>query len=213
MLKYTGKNNEQLKIKAKKLIISSDLFTKTESLYMTRKSLDKMSTNPLYTNRVVVDLSDMQNMYATLQKDEDERWRGVIRLYVDGGIEDEKIMLDEDDTDFTTYMVYGDKKVTTDVDGKVNTIMINSGITADITDDAIDMVRKEKIDSYEALGACMVFVANFSKKDTMDVDNKCGKSLITELGFEHIGSAGELKKLMKALIYEITGQESETIRV
>ena len=159
MLKYTGKNNEQLKIKAKKLIISSDLFTKTESLYMTRKSLDKMSTNPLYTNRVVVDLSDMQNMYATLQKDEDERWRGVIRLYVDGGIEDEKIMLDEDDTDFTTYMVYGDKKVTTDVDGKVNTIMINSGITADITDDAIDMVRKEKIDSYEALGACMVFVA------------------------------------------------------
>ncbi|WP_026505845.1 hypothetical protein [Butyrivibrio sp. NC3005] len=213
MLKYTGKNNEQLKIKAKKLIISSDLFTKTESLYMTRKSLDKMSSNPLYTNRVVIDLSRMQNMYATLQKDEDERWRGVIRLYVDGGIEDEKIMLDEDDTDFTTYMVYGDKRVSTDVDGVVNTIEMNSGITADITDDAIDMVRKEKIDSYEALGACMVFVANFSKKDTMDVDNKCGNSLITELGFEHIGSASDLKKLMKDLVYEITGQEVEVIRV
>ena len=180
---------------------------------MTRKSLDKMSSNPLYTNRVVIDLSRMQNMYATLQKDEDERWRGVIRLYVDGGIEDEKIMLDEDDTDFTTYMVYGDKRVSTDVDGVVNTIEMNSGITADITDDAIDMVRKEKIDSYEALGACMVFVANFSRKDTMDVDNKCGNSLITELGFEHIGSASDLKKLMKNIVYEITGQEVEVIRV
>ncbi len=210
MIRYKNGEGNEFPVVGYKFTITSDLFNRNETLYMTANSLLNVSKAPLYTNKIELDISKTDKLTATLQKDSDERWRGSIRLYQNGTVENDKIVADQNEVELTSYMVYGAKKATFMVDNEELTQDINSGISAEISDDAMDLVTKQTITGYEILGRCLVMISNFAEPNTVDVDNKGGVSRVIEIGIEHIGRAAELKKFMKELILSITGITPET---
>ncbi len=213
MIRYKSSEGTEFPVVGYKFTIFSDLFNKNETLYMTANSLLNVSKAPLYTNKIELDISKTDKLRATLQKDSDERWRGSIRLYQNGTVENDKIIVKQDEVELTSYMVYGEKKASFRVDNEELTQTINSGISAEISDDAMDLMTKETVKGYEILGRCMVMVSNFAEPDTVDVDNKGGMSRVIEIGIEHIGRAAELKKFMKDLIIALTGIVPDTENV
>ncbi len=213
MIQYKSTEGREFPVVAYNFTITSDLFNRSETLFMTANSLLNVSKAPLYTNKIELDISKVDKLTATLQKDSDERWRGSIRLYQDGAVENDKIVLAQDEVELTSYMVYGEKKASFKVDNEEFTQDINSGISAEIADDAMDLMTKKTVSGYEILGRCLVMVSNFAEPDTVDVDNKGGVSKVIEIGIEHIGRAAELKKFMKDLILALTGIVPDTENV
>ena len=204
MISYTGDGY----FPVHKNKISLEGLPKTEEYkYIHPSSLNRMSQNPIVTNRIECDISAVDCFTFTIQEmtQSQDIWRAEMRLYKTGTLENGVITVEPKSAFFENWLVCGENQVIFTVDEQEYALNYEAVETATATAGCFDMVESKVVQEDIPLSGQMASM-NF----LVDKESKTVLSAGVVFCFR-TKDLRAWKDLAARLTEEITGRPAEKI--